>query len=235
MPEIKTELLFKIVLEVPSILDLGETPFGRRRIARVGGGTFEGPKMKGRVLDGGGDWLLLRRDGVLQLDVRQTLETDDKQHIYMTYRGYRHGPKDVIDRLNRGEAVDPSLYYFRTTPYFETGSEKYAWLNGICAVAAHPQRELAGERAARPAAHRRVEHVRALGGEAGVNLLHERAGVGRQVEIGGVLGDAFDQPILAERNRFDLRRSGQRGEDHLASGGDLTRRFNPLGAVGDVR
>ena len=135
MPEIKTELLFKIALEVPSILDLGETPYGRRRIARVGGGTFEGPKMKGRVLDGGGDWLLLRRDGVLQLDVRQTLETDDKQHIYMTYRGYRHGPKDVIDRLNRGEAVDPSLYYFRTTPNFETASEKYAWLNGICSIA----------------------------------------------------------------------------------------------------
>ena len=135
MPEIKTELLFKIVLEVPSILDLGETPYGRRRIARVGGGTFEGPKMKGRVLDGGGDWLLLRRDGVLQLDVRQTLETDDKQHIYMTYRGYRHGPKDVIDRLNRGEPVDPSLYYFRTTPNFETASEKYAWLNGICSIA----------------------------------------------------------------------------------------------------
>ena len=135
MAEIKTELLFKIALEVPSILDLGETPYGRRRIARVGGGTFEGPKMKGRVLDGGGDWLLLRHDGVLQLDVRQTLETDDKQHIYMTYRGYRHGPKDVIDRLNRGEPVDPSLYYFRTTPWFETASEKYAWLNGICAVA----------------------------------------------------------------------------------------------------
>ncbi len=135
MPEIKTTPLFKIVLEVPSILDLGETPYGRRRIARVGGGTFEGPKMKGRVLDGGGDWLLLRRDGVLQLDVRLTLETDDKQHVYMTYRGYRHGPKDVIDRLNRGEAVDPSLYYFRVTPYFETASEKYAWLNGICAVA----------------------------------------------------------------------------------------------------
>ncbi len=134
MPEIKTELLFKITLEVPPILDLGETPYGRRRIARVAGGSFEGPKLKGKVLDGGGDWLLLRRDGVLQLDVRITLETDDKQHIYMTYRGCRHGPKDVIDRLNRGEAVDPGLYYFRVTPYFETASEKYAWLNGICAV-----------------------------------------------------------------------------------------------------
>jgi hypothetical protein len=41
----------------------------------------------------------------------------------------------VIERLNKGETVDPSLYYFRSTPYFETGSEKYAWLNGICAVA----------------------------------------------------------------------------------------------------
>ena len=70
MLEIKTELLFKIVFDVPSILDVGETPYGRRRIARVAGGTFEGPKMKGRVLDGGGDWLLLRHDGVLQLDVR---------------------------------------------------------------------------------------------------------------------------------------------------------------------
>ena len=134
MPEIKTELLFKIVLEVPSILDLGETPYGRRRIARVGGGTFEGPKMNGRVLDGGGDWLLLRRDGVLQLDVRVTLETDDKQHVYMTYRGLRHGPKDVIDRLNKGEAVDPSQYYFRATPYFETASEKYRFLNRIVCV-----------------------------------------------------------------------------------------------------
>src|SRR5215813_1736135 len=134
MAEIRTELLFKIAIDVPPPLDLGETPFGRRRIARVTGGTFEGPKLKGRVLDGGGDWLLLRRDGVLQLDVRITLETDDKQLIYMTYRGYRHGPKDVIERVNRGEAVDPSLYYFRVTPYFETGSEKYAWMNGICAV-----------------------------------------------------------------------------------------------------
>ena len=135
MPEIKTEFLFKITLEVPPLLDLGETPYGRRRIARIAGGSFEGPKLKGQVVAGGGDWLLLRRDGVLQLDVRLTLETHDKQLVYMTYRGYRHGPQDVIDRLNRGQTVDPSLYYFRATPYFETGAEKYAWMNGICCVA----------------------------------------------------------------------------------------------------
>ena len=121
MPEIKTELLFKVEFDVPPTLDLGETPYGRRRIARVAGGTFEGPKMKGRVLDGGGDWLLLRRDGVLQLDVRVTLETDDKQHIYMSYRGYRHGPKDVIERLNKGEPVDPSLLLLPLHALFRDG------------------------------------------------------------------------------------------------------------------
>jgi hypothetical protein len=135
MPEIKTEFLFKIVLEVPSILDLGETPYGRRRIARVGGGSFEGPRLKGEVIAGGGDWLLLRRDGVLQLDVRLTMQTHDQQLIYMMYRGYRHGPPDVIERLNRGEDVDPSLYYFRVTPYFETSAKSYEWINKICAVA----------------------------------------------------------------------------------------------------
>jgi hypothetical protein len=135
MPEIKTEFLFKITLEVPSIVNLGDTPYGGRRVAQVASGTFAGPQLKGRTLPGGGDWLLLRRDGVLQLDVRLILETDDQQLVYMTYRGFRHGPKDVIDRLNRGETVDPSLYYFRSTPYFETSSEKYAWLNGVCSVA----------------------------------------------------------------------------------------------------
>jgi hypothetical protein len=135
MSVISTELLFKITLDVPSIVDLGETPYGRRRIAQVSAGHFEGPKLKGTVLPGGGDWLLLRRDGVLQLDVRLTLETHDKQLIYMTYKGFRHGPKDVIDRLNRGEPVDPALYYFRATPYFETSSERFAWINGICCIA----------------------------------------------------------------------------------------------------
>lgn len=135
MSNISTELLFKIALDVPSIVDLGETPYGRRRIAQVAAGRFEGPKLTGRVLPGGGDWLLLRRDGVLQLDVRLTLETDDKHLIYMSYKGFRHGPKEVIDRLNRGEPVDPALYYFRATPYFETCSEKLAWINGICCIA----------------------------------------------------------------------------------------------------
>ena len=125
MSEIKTEFLFTITLEVPPPLDLGETPYGSRRIASISGGSFEGPRLKGKVLAGGGEWLLLRRDAVLQLDVRLTLETDDVQHIYMTYKGLRHGPKDVMERFNRGEAVDPSLYYFRATPYFESLTQNW--------------------------------------------------------------------------------------------------------------
>jgi len=134
VPGITTEFLFKIALEVP-VLALGETPYGERRVARFQGGSFEGPKLRGIVSSGGGGWILLRRDGVLDVEVRIVLETDDKHMIYMHWRGLRHGPKEVIDRLNRGETVDPSSYYFRTTPYFETSSEKYSWLNRICSIA----------------------------------------------------------------------------------------------------
>jgi Protein of unknown function (DUF3237) len=133
MSEIKTEFLFSIALDVP-VLVLGDTPYGGRRIARFDGGKFEGPKLKGTVLTGGGGWMLVRRDDVLEVDVRIVLETDDKHLIYMSWKGLRHGPKEVIDRLNRGEVVDPASYYFRTTPYFETSSEKYAWMNRICSI-----------------------------------------------------------------------------------------------------
>ena len=134
MSGIATEFLFSIALDVP-VLVLGETPYGTRRIARVEGGSFVGPKLKGAVLPGGAGWILLRRDGVLDIEMRIVLETDDQQTIYMHWKGFRHGPKDVIDRLNRGEEVEQSSYYFRTTPYFETSAEKYLWLNSICSIA----------------------------------------------------------------------------------------------------
>ena len=134
MPEIKTEFLFTMDLEF-EVSILGNTPYGVRRIARLSTGKFGGPKLKGTVLPGGGGWMLIRRDDVLEIEVRLTLETDDTQQIYMNWKGLRHGPKEVIDRLYRGETVDPRSYYFRTTPYFETSSEKYSWLNRICSIA----------------------------------------------------------------------------------------------------
>ena len=77
---------------------------------------------------------MLRADGVLELDLRITLETDDHALIYMTFLGLRHGPPDVIAALSRGEAVDRTSYYFCTVPRFETSAEKYVFLNRIIAV-----------------------------------------------------------------------------------------------------
>ena len=113
---------------------LGAVPHGIRSIIPVTGGDFEGPRLRGKVLSGGGDWLLLRSDGVLELDLRVTLETDDHALIHMTFQGLRHGPPDVIAALGRGEVMDPASYYFRTLPRFETSTEKYAFLNRIITV-----------------------------------------------------------------------------------------------------
>ena len=100
---IQTRPIFQITLTVPSITDLGQTPMGGRKIAQVSAGEFSGDRLRGKVTSApGGDWLLMRPDGVLMLDVRLTLETDDGHHIYMSYRGLRHGPKDVIDKVNAG-------------------------------------------------------------------------------------------------------------------------------------
>src|SRR5262245_57531444 len=99
------------------------------------GGTFEGPRLRGKVLPGGADWTLLRPDGVLELDLRITLETDDGAAIYMSSFGFRHGPPEVLAALARGEVMDPSRYYFRTTPRFETSAAQYSYLNRLFAVA----------------------------------------------------------------------------------------------------
>ncbi len=122
----------RIAAAPPQKLDT--VPHGIRSIVPVTGGDFDGPRLRGQILPGGGDWLLLRSDGVLELDLRITLETEDHALIYMTFQGLRHGPPDVIAALTRGEAVDPASYYFRTVPRFETSTEKYAFLNRIITV-----------------------------------------------------------------------------------------------------
>lgn len=131
---LRSELLFTLTGRVSSPQEIGTGPSGDRRIIPVEGGEFEGPKLRGRVLPGGSDCMLVRPDGVAQMDVRVTLETDDGDLIFMKYGGFRHGPKEVMDRLARGEAVEPTEYYFRITPLFETGSQKYTWLNRIITI-----------------------------------------------------------------------------------------------------
>ena len=134
MAEIKTAHLFTTTLRVGQSQPVGKTPGGERLVVPVLDGTFEGDRIRGTVLPGGSDWILNRPDGALQLNVRLVLKTDDGALIGVTYSGLRHGPADVLEKLWRGEEVDPALYYFRVAMLFETASDKYAWLNRIIAV-----------------------------------------------------------------------------------------------------
>jgi hypothetical protein len=124
MAEIRTQHLLTLRLAVNGLQPIGETPSGNRRVGLVAGGTFEGPRLKGTVLPGGADWIIGRPDGVTTLDVRIVLETDDGAAIGLTYRGLRHGPAGVMAKVNSGQFVDPSEYYFRTAVNFETASAK---------------------------------------------------------------------------------------------------------------
>jgi hypothetical protein len=139
------QLLFKAEIALAPPQELGDTPQGRRRIIGITGGRFSGERLSGRVLPGGADWQVIRADGVADLDARYTLETSDGALIYVRNRGYRHGPPEIIKKLASGETVDPSLYYMRTTPRFETGDARYAWLNRIVCVATGARRRDAVE------------------------------------------------------------------------------------------
>jgi hypothetical protein len=128
--------LYTSIVKIEAPLLVGNSPYGERRIINIKGGAFSGPRLSGHVLSGGADWQIIRGDGIVEVEARYTLQTHDGSLIYVTNRGLRHGPKEVMERLASGEVVDASEYYFRTTPIFETGSPDYKWLNGIVAVAA---------------------------------------------------------------------------------------------------
>jgi hypothetical protein len=133
-------VLMTLQVEVAGVQKIGAVPHGIRVTAPIASGHFEGPRLRGKVLPGGGDWTLLRGDGVLELDLRITLETDDGALIHMTSFGLRYGPPEAIAALAHGENVDPASYYFRTTPRFETSHPKYAFLNRLLAVASGDRR-----------------------------------------------------------------------------------------------
>ena len=135
MMVLHTRPLFAFQADVAKPSIIGMKPGHDRRVGVITGGSFEGERLRGKILPGGSDWQSLRSDGTLTLDVRCIMETEDRHLIGMTYRGMRHGPKDVLDRIGRGEVVSSSEYYMRTVPFFETASEQYDWLNWLVSVA----------------------------------------------------------------------------------------------------
>jgi hypothetical protein len=124
-----------IEVRVGSPFDLGKTGSGVRRIIPLLGGEFHGEGLSGKVIEGGADWQIVRDDGVATLDVRYTLRTDDGQLIAVYSRGMRRASPAVLKRLAAGEKVDPSEYYFRAAPIFETSAPAYAFLEQYLFVA----------------------------------------------------------------------------------------------------
>ena len=125
-------LTAEVTLGAPQ--EFGATPQGRRRVIPITGGSFEGKRLRGRVVPGGADWQVIREDGVAVLDTRYTLETHDGALVYVQNWGLRHAAPEVMKKLIAGERVDASQYYMRTQPRFETGDARYAWLNRVICV-----------------------------------------------------------------------------------------------------
>ena len=134
--ELRSEFLYRAHIEGEGFYEVGDTFRGHRNIVRVKGGWFEGPRLKGEVLAGTGDWFLTRPGGVGEGDVRDTYRTHDGHIIYVSYRGIINIDAHTWARLRNGEDVDPSEYYFRGQPMYETAVDgPYSWLNEIMAVA----------------------------------------------------------------------------------------------------
>lgn len=113
--------LMTLRLSTAPTQDIGAGPHGRRITFPIIGGTFEGDRLRGEVLSGGDDWGVVRPDGVIELDLRVTLQTDDGALVHMTFEGIR-------------DDAAPGGPYFRTLPRFETADPKYAFLNRLLAV-----------------------------------------------------------------------------------------------------
>ncbi len=119
----QTRPLMTLRLATAPTQDVGAGPRGLRVTFPITGGAFEGDRLSGKVLPGGDDWAVTRSDGVIELDLRVTLETDDGALIYLTFEGIR-------------DDGAPGAPYFRTLPRFETAHPKYAFLNLLLAVGA---------------------------------------------------------------------------------------------------
>lgn len=124
----KLEFAFQIRLDLGPATVIENAACGGRGFRPVQGGEITGPLLQGTVQPGtGGDYPLLRRDGVAAFDARYWLLASDGTPILLRNRGYRHGPPDVMSRLASGQEADGE-YYMRLSPEFEVQEGPHAWL-----------------------------------------------------------------------------------------------------------
>lgn len=134
MPELKSTYIGELMIEVTGSYMLGDAPLGKRRLDRLDKGHFKGPKIQAEIVAGGMDILLGGADGAVRPDVRLILKLDDGEILLIQYRGVRHAPAEVMQRIAKGERVPPGEYYLRTGLVFETASKKYGWMNRVVGV-----------------------------------------------------------------------------------------------------
>lgn len=123
------EFAFEIIAKVEVPMVVGQVGDGERRVVAIKEGSVKGPKLNGKVLPGGTDYQMVRDNGVSELQALYTLETEDGAIIHVDGKGIREATREIAAKINAGEEVAPSDYYFRTTPRLETDSEKYDWVN----------------------------------------------------------------------------------------------------------
>jgi hypothetical protein len=130
MPDpITLEWLMDAEVQVSRPVQIGEIPTGFHQGVPIGSGIFAGPRLRGTVIPGATDWQLIQPDGIARLDVSGAMLTDDNVSIRVSSKGMRHGPPDVMARLNAGETVAPDQYYMRAVARFEAPIGPYDWLN----------------------------------------------------------------------------------------------------------
>ncbi|KRQ10946.1 hypothetical protein AOQ73_07035 [Bradyrhizobium pachyrhizi] len=127
-PELETRYVFTITARIAEVTSAGDIGTGVRRIIPVIGGEVKGEKVNGKVLAFGADFQIIRPNELIELEAKYAFETDDGAVVYVENKGIRFGPVELLQKLKRGEPVDPKLIYFRTVPKFETGAENYRWL-----------------------------------------------------------------------------------------------------------
>jgi hypothetical protein len=126
-PALQTKYVFTITAHIGSVTSVGDIGHGVRRIIPITGGEVHG-EINGKVCPFGADFQIIRPNELIELEAKYAFETDDGAVVYVENRGVRFGPVELLQRLKRGEPVDPQLIYFRTVPRFETGAAKYRWL-----------------------------------------------------------------------------------------------------------
>ena len=127
-PRLETMYVFTITARIGEVTSAGDIGYGVRRIIPIVGGEVKGERVNGKVCAFGADFQLIRPNELIELEAKYSFETDDGAVVYVENKGIRFGPVELLQRLKRGEPVDPKLIYCRTVPKFETGSEKYRWL-----------------------------------------------------------------------------------------------------------